>query len=225
MIFLLATVTLQPFADLRRRRAADHRPGRAARVPDPDDDRRPAVGHRHRRHGPHGAAQRAGHERPGGRGRRGLLHAAAGQDRAPSPSATARPTRFVPLKGVTEGELADAAPALEPRRRDARGALDRGAGQGAVRAAGARSVADAHLVAFTAQTRMSGLDIGGRRSARAPPTRSAAGSRSSAGRSRRGRRDRRRHRLQGGTPLVVAEAARGPHRPPAPWGSSTSRTS
>ena len=44
------------------------RPRRPARLPHPDDDRRPAVGHRHRRHGPRRALQRAGHERPRRRG-------------------------------------------------------------------------------------------------------------------------------------------------------------
>ena len=34
----------------------DHGAGRAARLPDPDDDRRPALGDRHRRHGPHDPA-------------------------------------------------------------------------------------------------------------------------------------------------------------------------
>ena len=36
----------------------------AAGLSDPDDHRRAALGHRHRRHGPAGAAQRAGHVRP-----------------------------------------------------------------------------------------------------------------------------------------------------------------
>ena len=40
IIFLLAVVTLQPFAHLLARRAVAHRARRAARVPDPDDDRR-----------------------------------------------------------------------------------------------------------------------------------------------------------------------------------------
>ena len=42
-----------------------------------DDDRRPAVGDRHRRHGPDGAAERAGDVRAGGGGRGGLLDAPA----------------------------------------------------------------------------------------------------------------------------------------------------
>ena len=40
IIFLLATVTLQPFAIYAERRAAVVDPGGAAGVPDPDDDRR-----------------------------------------------------------------------------------------------------------------------------------------------------------------------------------------
>ena len=55
-------------------------PRRAARVPDPDDDRRAALGDRHRGHGPAGAPQRAGHERPGRRGGGRLRDAAARQD-------------------------------------------------------------------------------------------------------------------------------------------------
>ena len=56
-------------------------PDRAVRLPGPDHDRRPAVGDRHRRHGPDGTAERAGHVRTGGGGGRGLLDAAARQDR------------------------------------------------------------------------------------------------------------------------------------------------
>ena len=67
--------------DLLRRAADAGRAGRAAGLPDPDDDRRAALGHRHRRHGPARAAQRAGDVRPRGRGRGRREHAAAGQDR------------------------------------------------------------------------------------------------------------------------------------------------
>ena len=58
-----------------------HDADRAAGVPDPHHHRRFALGHRHRGHGPHGAAQRAGHERARGRGGRRRGRAAAGQDR------------------------------------------------------------------------------------------------------------------------------------------------
>ena len=81
IVFLLAVVTLQPFAIYAGRRADHRRPGRAAGRADPDHDRRAAVRDRHRRHGPAGAAQRAGHVGPRGRGGRRRQHPAAGQDR------------------------------------------------------------------------------------------------------------------------------------------------
>ena len=65
----------------RRHRAHDRGVCGAARLPDSDDHRRPALGHRHRRHGPRDAAQRAGDERQGGGGGRRRQHAAARQDR------------------------------------------------------------------------------------------------------------------------------------------------
>ena len=51
LILLVAVVTLQPFAVYDK---AIHPPpcSCAVRLPGPDDDRRPAVGDRHRRHGP-----------------------------------------------------------------------------------------------------------------------------------------------------------------------------
>ena len=95
LIFLMAVVTLQPLA-IYAKSVNAAAPDTAALdgngvtgvvlggspgVPDPHHDRRAAVGDRHRRHGPAGAAQRAGDERPRGRGRRRREHPAAGQDR------------------------------------------------------------------------------------------------------------------------------------------------
>ena len=99
IIFLLAVATLQPLAifskgvqafapdnlALEQPRRHRHRAGVAAGLPDPDDDRRAAVGDRYRRHGPAGAAQRAGPVRACGRGGRRRQHAAAGQDRHDHP--------------------------------------------------------------------------------------------------------------------------------------------
>ncbi len=68
IIFLLATITLQPFAIYSHARAVDRGARRPARVPHPDDHRRAAVGHRHRRHGSTRAAQRARHVRTCRRG-------------------------------------------------------------------------------------------------------------------------------------------------------------
>ena len=69
---------------------------------------------------------------------------------------------FHPAEGVTAARAGRRRPAVEPGRRDARGPVHRRAGQGAVRAARARPAAAPTLVPFTAQTRMSGVDIDGR---------------------------------------------------------------
>ena len=124
--------------DVRRRRAAGRDPRRAARVPDPDDDRRAALGDRHRGHGPARAPQRARDERAGGGGGGRLRHAAARQDRH-------HHVRQPAGRRVRPGERRHRAgarrrrAALEPRRRDARGPLDRGARQGALRPPRARA--------------------------------------------------------------------------------------
>ena len=70
IIFLLAVLALQPIARLLGQHPVGDRADRVAGLPDPDHDRRAAVGDRHRGHGPAGAAQRARHVGPCGRGRR-----------------------------------------------------------------------------------------------------------------------------------------------------------
>ena len=59
----------------------DHRAGRPARLPDPDDDRRFALRDRSRRHRPDAAAERDRDVGPRGRGGRRRRRAAARQDR------------------------------------------------------------------------------------------------------------------------------------------------
>ena len=108
LIFLLAVVTLEPFAIYSGERRLDHRADRAAGLPDSHDHRRPALGDRHRRHGPAGAAQRAGDERARGRGGGRCGRAAARQDRhdhARQPHGDRVPAGL----GVSERELAEAA--------------------------------------------------------------------------------------------------------------------
>ena len=63
---------------------------------------------------------------------------------------------------------------------------------------------DAHFVPFTAQTRMSGVDLNGTGCARARATRSCAGSPRRAARRRRARAELDRVARQGSTPLAVA---------------------
>ncbi len=101
---------------------------------------------------------------PRGRGGRRRRRAAARQDRhdhARQPPGDARSSR---RPACSEQELADARAARLARRRDARRAQHRRAGQGEVRPARTRRLA-AHSARrscpFTAQTRMSGVDVGG----------------------------------------------------------------
>ena len=109
IVFLLAVVTLQPFAIYCGRATDGVRAGVAVGVPDSDHDRRIAFGHRHCGHGSTDAAQRARDVRPRGRSRRRREYCCCSTRPAPSRSATARRREFVPAPGVTEAMLADAA--------------------------------------------------------------------------------------------------------------------
>ena len=81
IIFVFAVATIPSFAAYAGGTIIGARAGGAVRDADPDHDRRAAVGHRHRRHGPAGALQRAGHVGPRGRSGGRRRHAAARQDR------------------------------------------------------------------------------------------------------------------------------------------------
>ena len=183
---------------LLERRAVRDRAHRAARLPDPDDDRRAALGDRHRRHGPARAAQRARDERPRRRGGRRLLDAPARQDRhdharQPAGDRVHPARRASPRRSSPTRRSSRASPTRRPRV-----ARSSCSPRSATASASARSHG-AELVPFTAQTRMSGVDLDGRAaSARARPTRSGAGSRSRAARipAELGA-DRRRDRLVG----------------------------
>jgi len=124
----------------------------------PDDDRRPPVGDRHRRHGSADAQERHRDERPRGRGR-GLMSTCCSSTRpARSRSATAWRRRSSPPPASGFEDLAEAAIAVEPLRRDARGSVDIVAlvkGQARVLP---REVGGATFIKFTAQTRMSGVE-------------------------------------------------------------------
>ena len=76
---------------------------------------------------------------------------------------------FIPVARRRRRRAGRRRAAVQPGRRDARGPLDRGAGQDRPRPAGAgagRAAARAHFVPFTAQTRMSGVDLDGGRQIR-----------------------------------------------------------
>ena len=119
---------------LCRRRDLGRRAGGAVRHADPDHHRRAALGHRHRRHGPAGALQRAGDVGPRGGSRRRRRYAAARQDRhhhLRQPAGDrdhpgARRDRARGRGGRAAGERC---------RRDRRRPLDRHAGAGEIRRA------------------------------------------------------------------------------------------
>ena len=95
LTFLIVVATLPSLGRLRRRQARSAAADRAAGVPDPDHDRRPAAGDRHRRHEPRAVGERAGQVRQGGRDRRRRRRAAARQDRHDHATATARRPRSI----------------------------------------------------------------------------------------------------------------------------------
>ena len=151
---------------LLRRAPAGRRPRRPARLPHPDHHRRAALGDRHRRHGPAGAAQRPGHVGPGRRGRRRRVDAAARQDRHDHASATGGPSELIAASAARirpswpEAAYLGASPTR--RRRGARSSSSRPAGLGADDGRQDPAAADragATFVEFTAQTRMSGVDL------------------------------------------------------------------
>ena len=109
----------------------------AARDADPDHDRRAALGHRHRRHGPAGALQRARDVGPRGRGGRRRRHAAARQDRHHHLRQPHGDRVHAGARRHRGGARRRRAARLA-RRRDAGGPLDRGARQGEARPARAR---------------------------------------------------------------------------------------
>ena len=196
-------------------------PGRAARLPDPDHHRRAALGDRHRRHGPAGALQRAGHVGPRGRGGGRRRHAAARQDRHDhlrQPPGDASSSRSPASR---ERELADAAAARlagdeTPEGRSivvlAKEKYNiRGREHGA---AGMRS-----FIPFTAQTRISGIDVDGASIRKGAVDAVVAACKAKLGARRRSPSelevDRRRGSPRsGGTPLAVAEGRRAAGRHP-----------
>ena len=138
IIFLLATVTLQPFAIYSGAEQDIVILVALLVCLIPDDDRCVAVGDRHRRHGPARAAQRARDVGPRGRGGGRLRDAAARQDRhdhARQPAGG----RVPPVARRTRRQAGRGRAAREPLRRDARRSFDRRAREGALSAARARA--------------------------------------------------------------------------------------
>ena len=113
---------------VRRPRRRDPVPDRARRpagLPDPHHHRRARPGHRHRRHGPPGPAQRPGHLRPRRGNRRGHHHAAARQDRHHHLRQPPR-RQLLPRQRAWTGPSSSRRPGCQPGRRNPRGPLHRG---------------------------------------------------------------------------------------------------
>ena len=194
--------------------------GGAVRHPDPDHHRRAAVGDRHRRHGPPGAASTCSPCRAARSRRRATSTRCCSTRPAPSRSATARP-EFLPVPGVDRARPRRRRPARLAGRRDARGPLDRGAGQGKIRPPrprdGARSTPSSSLLGQDAHERRRHRRAP--RSARAPSTPSSPRGVQKRRTAPRGPRNSaksadRRSRA-GGTPLAVSKERPAARRRPS----------
>ena len=169
LVFLLACATLLPFSiyAVERREAGharhDHHARRPARLPHSHDHRRPALGHRHRRHGPHDRDERDRHVGPRGRGRGRRGRAAARQDRHDH-------ARQPAGHGLPAGAGRHRAASWPTPRSSPRSPTRRPRAASIVVLAKQRynlrerdlAALGATFVPFSAQTRMSGVDLGGR---------------------------------------------------------------
>ena len=118
-------------------------------------------------------------------------------------------TEFLPVEGASAEELAKAALAVEPGRRDAGRPLDHRARQGRLRPREPHlDPSHSQVIPFSAQTRVSGIDIGGRsiRKGAVDAILADRGCRRDAPLEFRQAVDRVAH--VGGTPLAVAEDER-----------------
>ena len=125
IVFLIAVATLAPFSLYAGQASKRDRADRAARLPDSDDDRRAALGDRHRRHGSRHATQRARDERPRGRSRRRRRHALARQDRNDHARQPPSQSRSSLSTGVDSKRRRARRLSLVACRRNARRPLDR----------------------------------------------------------------------------------------------------
>ena len=191
---------------VRRHDRRHGRPRRAARLPDPDDDRRPPVGDRDRRDGPGRPVQRPRDERPRGRGVGRRRRHPARQDRHDHLRQPARGVDHRRRPGVHRGRrgprralvssIQDETPggSLHRRRSPASRLAELGRPAGTGDEAGFAALADRspRTIPFRAETRTSGVRLADRRrwSSRAPWTPSTRKRRRAAGRASRPATDR-----------------------------------
>ncbi len=157
-----AHVAVQRRRRWKRERRLDHHSRRLAGLSGADDYRRPAVRHRDRRHEPAEPGERGGHVGPGGRGGRRRGRAPARQDRHHHPRQPAG-HRVHPGARRRDGELADAAQlaSLADETPEGRSVVVLAKKLYGLRGRDLEALG-ATFVPFTAQTRMSGVDLEGR---------------------------------------------------------------
>ena len=161
LVFLAVVVSLRPFAEFSRHRRLGRHPDRAARGADPDHDRRPALGDRDRRHGPPRPPQRPRPLRPR-RSRPPATSTCCCSTRpGRSPSATARRRSSSRCRGSRR-------PSWPKPRSSPRSPTRRPEGRSIVVLAKEYGIRErqleaheAHFVPFSAETRMSGVDVNG----------------------------------------------------------------
>ena len=132
IVFIPVVVTLQAFGHYSGSDGLGRHPRLPAGLPDPDHHRRAPLGHRHRRDGSPRAAQRPRHERARRGGGRRRADAPARQD---GHHHAGQPDGVGLLPGAWTHRRGGGGrrPTGVAGRRDARGPLHRGSGQGALR--------------------------------------------------------------------------------------------
>ena len=161
IMFVFATATIPSFAHYAGGTDPDRGGGGALRDADPDDHRRAALRHRHCRNGPSGPLQCARHVGPLGRGGRRRRYAVARQDRhhhARQPSGDRVPA--ADRRGSAGAGRCGSARLVSDETPEGRSIVVLAKQKYGLRG---REMAPlhAHFVPFTAQTRMSGVDIEG----------------------------------------------------------------
>ena len=162
IIFVFAVGDDPELRDLCRRRGLGGGAGRPVRHADPDHHRRAAVGDRHRRDGPARALQRARHVRPRRRGGWRRRHAAARQDRhdhARQPAGDASSCRCL-ASASRSSPMPRSSPRSPTRRPEGRSIVVLAKEKYGLRGRDMAAL-NAQFVPFSAQTRMSGVDIDG----------------------------------------------------------------
>ena len=159
-IFLLVCVTLKPFGIYSGDRVFDSGSRRAAGLLDSDDDRRIAQRHRHRRNGSCPSAQRAGDERTRGRSGGRCRCSAARQNRHDHARQSHGGRVSSRAWGVEPNDLAASAQlsSLADETPEGRSIVVLAKEKFGLRAREMHEL-EATFVPFTAQTRMSGVDL------------------------------------------------------------------